>query len=220
MWMNRGFHFVKPATYLRRPTPFIDRDFQLRYTLLLLGASFLGMLLVVIPTYYFINQNYTIFVDLAYDHSPELLKYLEKERAWINTILFSVFVGLSIFFAILGFKMTARMVGPIKVLRNHLRHITRGHWYIKPVSVRDSDEFQDLIEAYNYFYSSFQSNLRKDLERVKSLSIDSSNSDAYNSWKELIEEKSAQLNAPIQSDSPQPIFLKDKEDIRPEPRAS
>ena len=139
MWMNRGFPYAKPATYLRKKTTFIDRDFQIKYTLLLLGSSTLGMILIILPTYFFINQNYAIFVDLAYSHSPELLEYLERERVWINTILFGVFSGLIVFFSILGYKFTARIVGPLKVLRNHLKQISRGHWYLPSIRVRESD---------------------------------------------------------------------------------
>ena len=208
--MNRSFEYVKPATYIRRKTPFIDREFQVKYTLLLIGASALGMILITVPIFYFINQNYQIFLTLAYDHSPEILKHLEQERVWINTILFSVFSGLLIFFSIIGFKMTTRIVGPLKVLRNHLKQISRGHWHSPPIKVRESDEFQDLIEAYNYFYSSFQTNIKKDLERLKKIHVDSKNKDAELAWKSMVDEKAAQLNLIEQGADPKPIFLNDE----------
>lgn len=218
MWLSKGFEYVKPATYTRRKSPFIDRDFQVRYTLLLIGASALGVVLVIGPIYYFVNQNYRIFVELAYDHAPGMLKYLEQERIWINTILFGVFAGLLMFFSHLGVKMTARIVGPLKVLSNHLKQLSRGHWYINPIKVRSNDEFLDLIESYNYFFKSFQANLHKDLERIKQLPVDPNNRDAYILWKELVDEKSAQLN--ILDEKAAPLFAIVNDEGAAAPRGS
>lgn len=90
--------------------------------------------------------------------------------------------------------MTHRMIGPLKVLRNHLKWLSRGHWNLPPLKVREKDEFQDLIESYNYFYSSFRANIYKDLEALKKLNIDANNRDAYKAWKSMIEEKTIQLD--------------------------
>lgn len=80
---------------------------------------------------------------------------------------------------------------------------------MNPIKVRETDEFQDLIEAYNYFYSSYRSMLQKDLENLKSLSIDSSNRDAYIAWKQMIEERARQLHIPAEWPDPAPVILND-----------
>lgn len=193
MWFRTGREQIKPATYTRYSSAFIDRDFQVRYTILLLASSMVGLILVVGPLFYFINQNYQIFMDLAYDRAPTLIRYLEMERRWIFTLLASVTLGLLCFFSYLGIKMTAKIVGPLNVLKNHIRLLSRGHWYIAPVRTRDSDEFHDLVESYNYFFRSFQANLRNDLERLGRLNIDPQQREAYSTWLDLIEEKRSQL---------------------------
>lgn len=185
-------HKTQPVS--QRSSRFIDREFQLRYVAIVVSAAAFGMLVSVGPAYYFLNQNYAIFVDLAFDHSPALLANLQQERYWINMLLACGVLSTLVFFAFLSFKMTHRMIGPLKVLRNHLKWLSRGHWNLPPLKVREKDEFQDLIESYNYFYSSFRANIYKDLEALKKLNIDANNRDAYKAWKSMIEEKTIQLD--------------------------
>lgn len=207
MWLYRNREFIKPSGVAQKTSLFIDKDFQVKYTLLVLSAASVGMLMVFLPIYYFLNQNYQIFLELSYQHAPSLLTHLEQEQGWMNTILASVTISLLIFFFILGIKMTAKIVGPLKVLRNHLKQISRGHWSMPAIQVREDDEFQDIIEAYNYFFSSFKTNLRKDLNRLKSFNIDKSNRDAYLAWQEMIEEKTLQLDLVDHNFFEQPIPL-------------
>jgi hypothetical protein len=194
MWLSQNWHHRSKAQFTPQRSPFIDRRFQLRYTLLLIGASALGVLLASIPTFYFINQNYEIFSDLAYQHAPDLLSHLEQERRWINTTLLAIFVGLFTLFTLLGHKMTARIVGPIKILQNHLHKVSRGYWFIRPIRIRDDDEFQDLIDSYNYFYASLRVEARDDLEKLKTIPIDPNNRDAYIAWRYMVNKKAAQLD--------------------------
>lgn len=178
----------------KRSSRFIDREFQIRYVAVVVIAAAFGMLVSIGPAYYFLNQNYLIFADLAFEHSPDLLENLEQERYWINMLFGCGTLATLMFFGFLSFKMTNRMIGPLKVLRNHLKWLSRGRWNQPPLKVRDNDEFQDLIESYNYFYSSFRVNLVRDLEALKKLNIDPQNRDAFKAWKQMIEEKSIQLD--------------------------
>lgn len=195
MLFDRGkFRDLSNPSGRKKNSPFIDRSFQIRYTFLLLGASVLGLIVTFIPIYYFINQNYDIFISLAFDHSPQIIGDLEREKSWVNLTLISVFLGLFGFFFVLTFRMTARIVGPLKILRNHLIQISRGHFYIPTIKIRENDEFHDLIESYNYFFLSFQRNLKRELELLKRVSVDQRNRDAYLAWRQLIIDKTRQLN--------------------------
>ncbi len=178
----------------KRTSRFIDREFQIRYVSIVVIAAGFGMFASMGPAYYFLNQNYKIFVDLAFETSPDLLDNLQRERHLLNMIMACGITATLVFFGLLSFKMTNRMTGPLKVLRNHLKWLSRGRWNQPPLKVRDSDEFQDLIEAYNYFYSSFRANVHKDLERLKKFNIDSHNRDAHRAWMQMIEEKTIQLD--------------------------
>ncbi|MCB0406985.1 MAG: hypothetical protein KDD34_02210 [Bdellovibrionales bacterium] len=193
MLLSRGIKHTKAPSYSLRTSRFIDRDFQLKYTSVVLTAALIGILVTIFPIYYFLSQNYNIFVDLAYEQAPQILHYLERERSWVNILLIAGCTGTLCFFWYLSLKLTSRIVGPIQVLKNHIRGLSRGQWAQAPIRIRDSDEFQDLIDSYNYFYDSFRVNLQRDLELLKKFSIDPKNRDAYLAWRSLIEEKAYQL---------------------------
>lgn len=156
-------------------------------------AAFFGSLVALGPSYYFMNQNYEIFSRLALDHAPALVENLQREQQWINATLGYSCVAVLLFFGFLSFRMTNRIVGPIKVLRNHLLALSRGHWHQPNLKIRDNDEFHDLVDSYNYFHGAFKVNLQKDLELLRRLQIDPRNKDAYKAWHGLIDERCAQL---------------------------
>jgi len=151
------------------------------------------MVISMIPISYFINENYDVFIRLAYDYAPNILGHLEKEQIWLNSLLFSMFVGLVVFFTIFGFKLTARMIGPIQIVKNHLKQLSRGKWFNQEIKIRDKDEFHELIEEYNYFYKSFRKNLENDLSRLEKLNINRDDRESYYLWQKMIHEKQLQL---------------------------
>ena len=202
MWWHRGFEYLQIPSHQYRASRFIDRDFQVRYAGVVIVAAILGAIFAFVPIVIFLNQNYRIFIDLAYQFAPKLMDDLEREQIWVTSLLFVGFSGLTTFFLVLSFKMTNRIVGPLKVIRNHLRRLSRGQWHIAPVRIRENDEFQDLVDSYNYFYESFRTNLKRDLDIIKSLKIDSADQESLIVWRNLVEEKSLQLN--LKTDLPYP----------------
>src|SRR6188768_3007839 len=80
----------------------IDRKFQLKYTALVVASVLISMLPIGGLTLYFLNQNYTIFMDLALSYSPNLLPHLEREKTWINGLVGTTTIGMTIFFAFYG----------------------------------------------------------------------------------------------------------------------
>lgn len=207
MWQIQGFKVIRPPSSFRRGRLITDREFQARYAFVVVLAAALGTILTIIPIYYLLNQNYELFFNLAYEHTPDLLKNLERERGWINTLLVANFVGVLVFFTFLSFKLTTRIVGPLKVLRNHLRLLSRGYWTQPQIVVRESDEFQELISTYNYFYKSIQVQLTKELQLLKRVRVDFNDRDSFQAWKQLLEERIALLQTEDPSADPKPIFL-------------
>ncbi|MCB0341648.1 MAG: hypothetical protein H6626_09385 [Pseudobdellovibrionaceae bacterium] len=194
MWIKRyTASQSRTPSYLNHQTRFIHRSFQIRYTAYLSLAATLGMVISMIPISYFINENYDVFIRLAYDYAPNILGHLEKEQIWLNSLLFSMFVGLVVFFTIFGFKLTARMIGPIQIVKNHLKQLSRGKWFNQEIKIRDKDEFHELIEEYNYFYKSFRKNLENDLSRLEKLNINRDDRESYYLWQKMIHEKQLQL---------------------------
>jgi hypothetical protein len=172
-----------------------QRKFQLRYTLYLVGAVIFGMVLAGGPTLYFLNHNYQLFINLAYDQSPDLLETLERERLFINGFLLSTSIGVVLFCFLIGFRMTSRIIGPVAVLERHLQKMSRGQWYHPVVKIRQADEFHQLIDAYNYFYLSLQHQVTCDVERLRQLTIDKEHRDARFLWSQMLDEKMQQIDA-------------------------
>ena len=172
----------------------IDHNFQLRYALYFMGTITLGLIIIIVPIYFFLNQNYKIVMELADRHSPDLLSYLEQERMGMNRLLFAIGVGLFVFSGIVGLRIANRIVTPVKTLKKHLEQITKGRWSIPEIKSRESDEFQDMTESYNAFYRSLRHNLKVDLQRLRLLKVDPLHNEAYKNWKTMIEEKALRLN--------------------------
>lgn len=171
-----------------------DKSFQSRLTTGIVVGAALGLAASMIPTLYFINENYRIFSDLAYQQAPELLNDLERERVWIHILFAGSFVGCLFYFSYMIWRISHRVAAPLEILKMHLKSLCRGNWKASGIRVRQDDEFQDLIETYNYFYYSFRQNVKRDIEFLKKLSVDQRNKDAYRAWRHLVEEKSNQLN--------------------------
>ncbi len=89
--------------------------------------------------------------------------------------------------------MTARLIGPIVVLQTHMRGLIRGNLSQEQLRIREHDEYHPLIETYNYFYSSLQTQTSQDLERLRRLNVDAKNQEAYLIWEEMIREKEQQI---------------------------
>lgn len=197
MWFRKSYHSHTQFKGSKKSLhSFIDKEFQLKYTLIFVGAAAVCMLMIAIPSYYYIQQNYSIFENLAFDTAPGIVDHLRHEKKMITFLFISVFFGFLLLFSILGLKITSRIVGPLKVLKNHIKFLSRGKWFQKPIKVRDNDEFLDIISAYNYFFESARFQIQKDLELLESLSINEEDKKNHYIWRQLIEQKLEQLYPP------------------------
>ena len=89
--------------------------------------------------------------------------------------------------------MTNQLIGPIKVLNNHMRFLISGKWDQKEITLRTKDEFQSIINTYNYFYLSYQNQIKNDLKKLQKIKVDSSDQQSRHELLELINEKKSQL---------------------------
>jgi hypothetical protein len=93
----------------------VDRRFQLKYTALFVGAVLVAMLPISLITLYFLNQNYSIFLDLALTYSPNLLPHLQRERLWINGLIMTTVLSITIFFIFFSIRFTGRLILPLLI---------------------------------------------------------------------------------------------------------
>jgi len=173
----------------------VDRRFQVKYTSLVVASVLISMLPIGGLTLYFLNQNYNIFMDLALSYSPNLLPHLERERIWINGLVGTTTIGMTIFFAFYGLRVTGRLVTPLLILKEQIKNLARGHWDGPDIRVRDTDEFHELVEAYQYFYKILQHETKLEIEQLQRVVPDLSSEHSRAIVNELIQEKSKRLGA-------------------------
>ncbi|MEQ1663775.1 MAG: hypothetical protein ABL927_00195 [Bdellovibrionales bacterium] len=193
MWSTRQSKYMQPSAYSRRSTRFIDRNFQLKYTYYILGVAIASTLLFILPALYFTNQNYQIFYKLADLSNPDLASYISREQFGLNVLFACAAIANIIFWYIFSLKMTAKIAGPAKILRNHIRLMSRGDFSLPMVRLRDDDEFVDLINTYNYFYTLLKTQNKNDLNSLLNIRSSVSNSPAREVIQEMIRQRTLRL---------------------------
>jgi hypothetical protein len=173
---------------------FVRRRFQIKYTLTLIVSVGIGLTVFAGPVLHFSDQNYKIFIGLAYKHAPELIGDLENEQKWIKTFLVLSGLGVLLVYGFLGIFITSRFYGPLSLLEKHMRQITKGKWDLPLIKMRSDDEFHELIEVYNYFYESFRASTKAELSALRKMRINMNSGETYALWCNLIKIKEEQLN--------------------------
>lgn len=171
----------------------LNKTFQYKYSWYLVTAVAGATLLFLIPTYYFLVQNYQIFTSLAFDIQPQLVEHLEREVLWLRIFMvvsFFVIAGITLF---LGLRMTKNLITPLIQMEKHMRQLMLGQWHISDYKVPEDDDFRDLSVTYDYFHRALRANTEIELKMLEKLSIDPQNREAYAAWKNLVEIKRARL---------------------------
>jgi methyl-accepting chemotaxis protein len=176
-----------------RPVRIIDRHFQWKYTLFLSFAIAGSALVFLGPAWYFVAQNYELFIRLADKNDPMLYEQLARESNWLLTFLwisgFSI-LGLCLF---LGLKFTESIVGPVFSLERHMRRLSRGNLSQREFKVRNDDDFRSLALSYNYLFKSLQAQAEQDLQWLEKIQVEPHNREAVEAWQAIIKVKQSQL---------------------------
>lgn len=142
----------------------LKKRFQKKYLSVI--ATFVSVCLFafIVPLFFFLNQNYEIFLGLAYKNSPDLIEHLLQEKLWMQKYLVIAFITAMVFTLLFTRGLTQRIIGPLLVLQAHIKTLTRGNWAENDLKVRDDDEFHELIKNYNYFCSSLKRATKHEIE--------------------------------------------------------
>jgi len=182
--------YKKPA---HRVFKVVNSAFQWKYTLILMAFLGIALAIFLVPSWYFINQNYSIFNQLARSSEPGLTEHLEREVIWlIGFTVFSV-ASLLILTMWVGLKMTANIVGPLISMERHMWKVTSGDWSTDDFKIRAEDDFRDLAQAYSYLYRSLKAQAEAELKLLQSIHIGPEHRDAYNALHSLIRLKKQQM---------------------------
>ncbi|PIT99945.1 MAG: hypothetical protein COT74_07450 [Bdellovibrionales bacterium CG10_big_fil_rev_8_21_14_0_10_45_34] len=194
MWAAHKYLYGLGANFKLPRASIIQRKFQWRYTLYLLGAVFWSLSIGIGIAFYFINQNYEIFRGLAEQLAPNLLPNIDREYnlvRWVLVVLIPSVTGLYFY---LGWRFTQKLIAPVILLEAHVRRLSRGDLSQPPLRVRHDDEFHELVDSYNYMYRSLQSQTQLDLELLTSLPAQAISQSAYSQWVQHIETKKKQVS--------------------------
>ena len=193
MWWKQGTQIA--SRYQREPRVgnLIDSSFQLRHALFLLVAMNLPVFVLLGFSFYFLSENYLIFKEMAYRYAPALVPHLDREKQMLFYIYLSGGLGLGIYTFFIGIRTTARLVGPVFALRRHLRNLIRGDWGQDLLRVREQDDYHDLVDTYNYFYSSLLRQSQWELEQLQKLKIAKHAPESQQRHQALVHYKAAQL---------------------------
>jgi hypothetical protein len=194
MWWKQGQRLTRLYAFKQRKFQLIDSRFQWKYTLVLAGGVGLFSIFAYAIAWYFIEQNYGIFIEYAYTHSPNFVSNLEFERRWIQNILLCSILGLNAFVVITTLKILNSILFPLQVMKKHLLNLTKGDWSQPEVKVRAGDDYTELVDAYNYFYKALQRQSMSELNKMMGLEISKNAHRSHNLWKTLVESKYEQLN--------------------------
>jgi len=170
------------------------RRFQYHYALFLVS---LGLIMSIVSggiTFYLLNHNYHLFMSAGLLTSPRVVDNLMNEMKLANETLAGVYIGFVNFLAIVGVKVSHSMVVPIYLIQEKIRQISRGELVESTVRIRQSDEFQEFAEVFNYMVESLKAQTRNDIQRLWQLKPDPHNRDAVHAWQLMLHEKESQLN--------------------------
>jgi methyl-accepting chemotaxis protein len=152
----------------------IERNFQLKYAFLLSVIGGMVSLTLGAVIYYFIRENYDLFLSSGLTTSPNVVNHIQREQRFLAVILVSAFIFLMIFLTVLGIFITHRIAGPVFTLRRALQKIAGGD-YSPNVKLRKDDEFRTLEESFNFMMTSLRertnsiiTTLEASLETLKS----------------------------------------------------
>lgn len=170
------------------------RDFQWKYTGYLLTTMIGTLLLFLGFTVSNLLQNYGIFKRLAYESSPQLVNYLEREVTWLV-----IFAGVGILAVagltfLIGFKMTTGILRPLIHMERHMMKVIRGDWSTEDFRFSKKEDLTDLFGTYSYLYRSLRSQALMEIKLLEKLVIDPNNREAMVIWKQLVSMKKTQLN--------------------------
>lgn len=186
----------------------VNSQFQWKYTISLMAFLTLSMALFLIPSWYFISQNYEIFDRLARNSQPQLMQHLEREVVWLaGFTIFSLLALMSVTLWV-GLRMTANIIGPLISMERHMWKVTTGDWSSPDFKIRSEDDFRDLAEAYSYLYRSLKAQAEAELKLLEHVHIDPEHRDAFNALHSLIKMKKQQMKVPaIPVDGPELVLI-------------
>lgn len=168
--------------------------FRTKYILYLIVATVGSLLIFILPTIFFIKQNYKIFETLAYDVHPQLLIHLDREYEWLLGFMVISVLALCLFGLWIGIRITNAVIQPLNSMENHMKQVIVGNLETSEFrQTQASEDLQSLFDTYNYLYKSLRAQTTLDIRSLQKIVVDPSHREAYQIWKNLLQNKQEQV---------------------------
>ncbi len=168
----------------------MSEDLFRRQILTALAFGVTGCLLVfLLPAYYFISQNYQIFLRLASDVRPGLMAHLERELSWL--FFFLLAGGISVIAVTWAFasRLSRGLIHPIQKIENRLKGLALESTAQPDEELPNESDYRSLVLSFNDLNRSLIQKTREDLEILEKLNIDPARREAHSLWLSLINRK-------------------------------
>jgi len=160
---------LKNNTFLRRRHYIINQDFQFRYIGLLVGLASLLCLVFVVMTKHYIELNLNPLIESGLIASPVVNELIQIEKQFLNKNLLTVFLLVLGTLTLAGVFITHRIAGPIYALERRMKQITQEGMQKTPFHVRQTDEFQELVESFNDMMAEISKQMDQQAQKIKVL---------------------------------------------------
>lgn len=190
---RRFFEYRPPENFKARRKLILHKAFQYKYLQILVGSLALGLLAFVVPAIFFINQNYKIFTQMAFNMAPQIVDQLLKEENWIYFLFAVSCICLLSFFTYIVLRMTSKLVGPLMAVDRHMKKVIHGDFSMSGLKMRQDDELKDILKTYDHLYQSLRHQIQQDINTLKKLHIEPSDRESYTQWKNMISRKEKQI---------------------------
>ncbi|MCC7073332.1 MAG: hypothetical protein IT383_18615 [Deltaproteobacteria bacterium] len=181
--------------YKRRLIPIVDRQFQFKYTGIIVGiAAAISLVLGYFLWKSYVEMNEVI--DLA-SLSPEVNDKLNSDDArFVFTITLGFLAVEVAVLGVMGLLITHRVCGPIFVLQRHMQTISNGSYpTLRPL--RSGDEFREAFDTFSRMIDNLRKRDDDEVARLKSVLAAAKSAgvpaDEQATLEQLIQEREARV---------------------------
>lgn len=148
--------------FYKRSTFLIDKNFQIRFCLIVSSLIFLSSLIFPVIFIDFLDEMVLVY--------PQMAEVVREYRVNIIYIMLPIqFVFLGLVFLLMIF-LTHKIAGPMYKLKEHLISIREGE-DIRPLSFRQGDYFHDVADEVTQFLESVLEKQQEDFEYLEEVTM-------------------------------------------------
>lgn len=154
----------KPV-WRRRTQYVIARNFQLRFSILLVGVGLATTFAVGFILYAVLAKTEAVLVGTGVVTSPQVIDFVTEQRSLFIYAVVGIFIGVTSILMVLGIFISHRLAGPIFAISRKMTQLAHGDFNAK-VFLRKGDEFHDLKDRFNTLVQALHNQVKSELLKI------------------------------------------------------